>query len=465
MIVQTVLDTHRQFNLFPPDTTIILAVSGGADSITLLYVMAQLHERLAIKLHVATLNHGLRPDAADDVAYVQRMAESLNVPVSTETVDVKHLADIHNIGIEAAGRVARYDFFARVAVQIGATTIATAHHADDQSETILMHLIRGAGVQGLIGIQPKTPYPNYPELTLIRPLLFVRRPDIEAYCGEHQLNPRHDATNQDTVFLRNNIRHSILPRMRELNPQIDRAFAQLADIVSIEQDFMQTYYESSIQPFIQANEGNTRYSVERDLFRSWHPAMQRRFIKDASFKLGSEAAYVHIMAAVHTAATGEVGAIARLPDAIRLRVGYVDIVIEQESAPMPEADYWLIDHEYNVALPGKTNCVRWILEATIELQPDTVARLHIPPNSTVKLRTRQAGDKFQPLGMGGHSKKLKHWMIDHKIPQHLRDRIPLLMVNDEIATILLPDQWIVAEPYAIKTLSQHNFYFSISKLL
>jgi tRNA(Ile)-lysidine synthase len=465
MIVQTVLDTHRQFNLFPPHTTIILAVSGGADSITLLHVMAQLRERLAVQLHVATLNHGLRPDAADDVAYVQHITKRLDVPVSAETVDVSQLSQTLNIGIEAAGRAARYDFFARVAQQIGTTTIATAHHADDQTETILMHIIRGAGVQGLIGMQPKAPYPDYPELTLIRPLLFVRRPEIEAYCDEHQLEPRHDATNQDTVFLRNNIRHAILPRMRELNPQIDRAFAQLADIVSAEQDFMQTYYESSIQPLIQANEGNTRYSVQRELFRSWHPAIQRRFIKEASFKLGAEATYVYITAAIQTANSREVGAIAELPNAVRLRVGYVDIVIEQESAPLPDTDYWLIDSEYNVTLPGKTNCVRWILEATIEPQPDTIARLYITPNSTVKLRTRQAGDKFQPLGMGGHSKKLKHWMIDHKIPQHLRVRIPLLTVNDEIAAILLPDQWIVAEPYAIKTLSQHNFYFSISKLL
>ena len=465
MIVQTVLDTHRQFNLFPPHTTIILAVSGGADSITLLHVMAQLREQLAIHLHIATLNHGLRPDAADDVAYVQRMAKSLNVSVSAEIVDVNQLSQTLGMGIEAAGRVARYDFFARVARQIGATTIATAHHADDQTETILMHIIRGAGIQGLIGMQPKAPYPDYPALTLVRPLLFVRRPEIEAYCDEHQLEPRHDATNQDTVFLRNNIRHAILPRMRELNPQIDRAFAQLADIVSAEQDFMQTYYESSIQPLVRVNDEHTRYSVQRELFRSWHPAIQRRFIKEVSFKLGAEATYVHIMAAMQTAITGAVGAIAQLTNAVRLRVGYRDIVIEQESAPMPESDYWLIEQQYDVALPGKTECGTWIVEAKTEPESNAIARLHIPPHSTVKLRTRKAGDTFQPLGMAGHSKKLKHWMIDHKIPQHLRTRIPLLTVNDEIAAIILPEQWIVGEPFAVTGQSQHNFYFSVHKLL
>jgi tRNA(Ile)-lysidine synthase len=253
--------------------------------------------------------------------------------------------------------------------------------------------------------------------------------------------------------------------MRELNPQIDRAFAQLADIVSVEQDFMQTYYESSIQPLVQVNDEHTRYSVERELFRSWHPAMQRRFIKEASFRLGAEATYVHITVAVHTANSREVGAIAELPNAVRLRVGYRDIVVEQESAPMPEADYWLIEQEYDVALPGKTYCGTWILEAVTELQSNTMARLNILLNSIVKLRTRQSGDTFQPLGMGEHSKKLKNWMIDRKIPQHLRDRIPLLIVNNEIAAIILPEQWIISEAFAVNDSSQHNFYFSIHKQL
>jgi tRNA(Ile)-lysidine synthase len=464
MILRTVLDTHRQYNLFPPESTIVLAVSGGADSLVLLHVMAQLQERLRIHLHVATLNHGLRVDAADDVAYVQQIAAQLNIPITAETVDVKTLAREQHIGIEAAGRKARYDFFARAAQQIGASTIATAHHADDQSETILMHIIRGTGVQGLIGMQPKTMLSDYPVLTLVRPLLDVRRADIEAYCAEHQLEPRHDSTNMDITYLRNELRHVILPRLREINPQVEKSLAQLADIVRFEQDFVQSYYEEQALPHIKASESSTRIQVKWDIFRDWHPALQRRFIIDASSRLGAEATYTHITTAVEKAAQGEVGTIAELTNGVRVRVGYDEINIELESAPLPDEDYLLLDRVYTVNLPGKTDCGTWLLEATLEEQSHTVARLNIRPEGKVILRTRQAGDKFQPLGMGGRSKKVKNWMIDCKLPQHLRDRIPLLVVNNVIAAIILPHGWVIAEPFAITGSSQHKFYFSIRKM-
>jgi tRNA(Ile)-lysidine synthetase-like protein len=464
MIQRTVLDTQRQYNLFPPDTTIILAVSGGADSLVLLHVMAQLQARLHIRLHVATLNHGLRADAADDVAYVQHIAAQLNVPITAETVDVNTLAKVHRMGIEAAGRKARYDFFARVAQQIGASTIATAHHADDQSETILMHIIRGAGVQGLSGMQPKVALPDYPALTLVRPLLDVRRLEIEAYCSENQLEPRHDSTNTDTTYLRNELRHVILPRLREINPQLDKSLAQLADIVSVEQDFMQTQYTAHVTPHISTDETASRIRVPRAIFQDWHSALQRRFIIESSSQLGAEATYAHITAAVQTAAQSEVGAVAQLTNGVRLRVGYDEINIELESAPLPDSNYWLIDTDYPVAVPGQTDCGIWSLEVTSEAQPDTIARLQFLQNSNVILRTRQTGDKFQPLGMGGRSKTVKNWMIDCKIPRHLRDRIPLLLVDNQIAAIILPYEWVIAEPFAVADLSQHKFYFSIRKM-
>jgi tRNA(Ile)-lysidine synthase len=464
MIQRTVLDTQRQYNLFPPDTTIILAVSGGADSLVLLHVMAQLQAHLRIRLHVATLNHGLRADAADDVAYIQQIASQLNIPVTAETVDVNTLAKVHRIGIEAAGRKARYDFFARVAQQIGAATIATAHHADDQSETILMHILRGAGIQGLIGMQPKVTLPDYPTLTLVRPLLDVRRSEIEAYCSEHQLEPRHDSTNTDTTYLRNELRHIILPRLREINPQLDKSLTQLADIVSIERDFMQTQYAANVTPHIISDETASRIHVPRANFQEWHPALQRRFIIESSLQLGAEATYTHITMAVQTAAQSGVGAVAQLTNGVRLRVGYEEINIELESAPLPDSDYWLIDTDYPVAVPGKTDCGTWFLEAKSTEQADTVARLQLSPNSKFTLRTRQTGDKFQPLGMGGRSKTIKNWMIDSKIPRHLRDRIPLLLVDNQIAAIVLPYEWVIAEPFAVVDLSQYKFYFSIGKM-
>jgi tRNA(Ile)-lysidine synthetase-like protein len=134
------------------------------------------------------------------------------------------------------------------------------------------------------------------------------------------------------------------------------------------------------------------------------------------------------------------------------------------SAPLPDNDYWLIDTDYRVAVPGKTVCGSWTLESTLTEQTDTVARLQIQPHSKVILRTRQSGDKFQPLGMGGRSKMVKNWMIDCKIPQHLRDKIPLLIVDNQVAAIVLPYEWVIGEPFAVADLTQYKFYFSIREM-
>jgi tRNA(Ile)-lysidine synthase len=448
---------HQQ-NLQIKDNTLLIAVSGGVDSLALLHLLVQLRERFNLHLHAATLDHSLRPDSTDDAAFVQSLSQKWDVPFSSKQVNVQALAQSQQIGIEAAGRQARYDFLADVARKIDTKLILTAHHADDQSETVFMHLLRGTGIQGLIGMRPEVVLPDHPDLILLRPLLSFRRQQIEAYCTQYALEPRLDQSNFNTDFLRNHVRHDILPRLRQLNPQFDSILNQLADIVSVEQDYMQQQSDTLLKPHIQLGE---TVLIKRSTFLTWHPALQRRAILSAIQYLQVETSYQHIQHAIDLATNGKQGAIAQFPNHIHLRIDYDMLKIEHARQPAPLGKYLQIQGEYSVKIPGETKLENWKLIASNQFLPDSDAQLCIPDDAMLGLRTRRAGDRLKPMGMKGHSQKLKKWLIDHKIPQNVRDSLAILTVNDTIAAILLPQQWLIAEEFMTIDNSQCNIYFKI----
>lgn len=196
MTLKTVLRIIEHYKLLSANQTLIIGVSGGIDSLALLHILIQLQAELGINLHIATLNHGIRgQESESDVQFVKHVAEKWNVPYTAGQVDVPQLAENENLGIEDAARQARYRFLAEVAQQRGTNLVAVAHHADDQAETILMHIIRGCGLKGLRGMGVSVPMPGYSHITLIRPLLRITRQELEQYCIENQLNPRHDTSN------------------------------------------------------------------------------------------------------------------------------------------------------------------------------------------------------------------------------------------------------------------------------
>jgi tRNA(Ile)-lysidine synthase len=454
--------------LFPPQALIVLAVSGGADSLALLHACATQQVRLGCTFHVATLDHQLRPESASDVAFVQQMAQTLGLPCTTGQADVQAYLDAHGAGLEDAARRARYDFLAGVAQSLDTSYVATAHHADDQAETVLMRLLRGAGLTGLSGMNPRSPMPYHPQITLLRPLLSVRREAIENYCEAHQLEPRQDASNSDTAFFRNAVRHEILPYLRGYNPQIDDSLLRLADILAVDEAYLMQQFENRVRPQMQFGD---RVTLPLAAFRGWHPSMQRRALRMAALHCGSEPGYEHLTAACEMARTGQVGQEAQFPGEVRLRVGYELLYVEPESLPLPTGDYWLLPDAASVIevnLPGKTVVNGWQLTATRanenEMQAP-VAYLNVPENVAAVLRTRQPGDRFAPLGMGGQTRSLKKWLIDKKIPQHVRDRLPLLLLDDTLAAVILPGEWAVSEMFAVFETSQRILHFKVRKLL
>jgi len=472
-LIEVIRRIIQKFQLIPPDSKIVIGVSGGADSLALLHILYTLQPTLHCQIHVATLDHGLRGEQSmADAHYVKQIAESWGIPVTMGQTDVRGLAAQTRIGIEAAARLARYDFLATVAREVNAGHVAVAHHADDQAETVLMHLIRGAGVGGLGGMALQSPMPGHPELTLIRPLLWVTRAEIERYCLEYGLQPRVDVTNRDTTLLRNYIRWEIVPRLEKLNPNIQRALAQTADILQVEDDYVEHQLEAFVfSPAVEKAEYHIK--VNRKAFRDLHPALRRRLVAWAARQIRpsiQDLDYPHIVNAVEIGLRGRQGARALLTDGLQLRIDYDSLVIEDENTLMLITEQPLLSDqvEIRVQIPGVTPLLRsqWSLHASLRPvssaltdAPHRVARLAISETAIVTLRGLREGDWFAPMGMDGHRQKLNRWMINHKIPRHLRDEIPFLCVNGEIAGIFVNPRWFVGEAYKVRNDSQRVVYF------
>jgi tRNA(Ile)-lysidine synthase len=254
--------------------TVVVGVSGGADSICLLHILTSLRERLDFKVHVAHLNHLLRgPESEGDARYVSRLAKRLGVPATIESRDVKAYQATH------AARQVRYRFFAEVAESVGANRVAVGHTADDQAETILMHLVRGAGPTGLLGMRPLTVWtsPGLAGLTVIRPLLAVSREETRAYCREHRLTPREDSSNLSLSPFRNRIRQELLPLLRGYNPRIGEALIRNSDTLAADLSFLEECV-SEVWPKV-ASEENGAIVLDRDSVVSLHPAVQRHLLR------------------------------------------------------------------------------------------------------------------------------------------------------------------------------------------
>ncbi len=470
-MLETILFRNlRDYNLIPTGTSLVLGVSGGADSLCLMVALAKMKGRLGFDLHIASLNHSIRGQAgADDVTFVIQEAQRLHLPYTVSKVDVPQLAQDNGWGIEEAGRITRYQFLVDVALMVGTDRIAVAHHADDQAETILMNLIRGAGVRGLTGMSFKSPVPNHPEFILIRPLLTMRRQQIEAYCQEHHLQPRKDLSNQDTTYRRNRIRYELLPKLRDLNPQIEQSLIQLAGILHVEQDFVQRQFEANV--ISQLVHRGEHIIVSREDFASWHPALQRRTIQYIYSELtdSSEAlSYSHITSTIDIIQHQRVGTIKQFPDGVKLRLDYKTIIFGQTDALIPVDDYlqMKVSKPIDIQLNSMTEIpnTNWSLQVSEYETESTKVHFTVSENAKLTLRTRRAGDHFAPLGLKGKHQKLKKWFIDHKIPQYVRDFIPLLCVDDEIAVIFVGDSWVIADKFAVTETSKHVVYLSIFNL-
>jgi tRNA(Ile)-lysidine synthase len=286
-LVERVLAFIRQHSLVSARETLVVGVSGGPDSACLVHLVATLKERLDIGLHVAHLDHMLRgAESEADAQYVSELARHLGLAVTLERRDVKSYHERHHLSLEEAARQVRYQFFADVAGKVGASKIAVGHTSDDQAETILMRLVRGAGNLGLQGMQPLTEWDTLggnTGLKIIRPLLGVSRKDVEAYCRKHALAPRQDSSNLSRSYLRNRIRSELMPLLRSYNPKIDEALLRTADTLAAESAFFEQQV-SQVWDKVVNQEGEALVLQAKEL-KSLHPALQRHLLREVLRRL------------------------------------------------------------------------------------------------------------------------------------------------------------------------------------
>lgn len=456
-LFQAVRETIERHGLLEPGDSLVVGVSGGADSLCLLHLLVRLQPEFDLSLHVAHLNHQLRGEqAAADAGFVRRTAVEWGVPVTVSSTDVAALACERGVGVEEAARQARYAFLARLAGDTGARAVAVGHNAGDQVETVLMHLLRGAGPAGLRGMSPRLALaglapdlPSGAHVTLIRPLLEAPRLAIEAYCGEHRLQPRFDHSNLDTTLFRNRLRHEVLPVLEAVVPGLGGRLRQLAELVTADHALLERLLDEKWNE-LAISESERAITLDLAAWGALPLSLRRLALRRAVHLLRPrlrDLGFGHVEDARLVAERGQTGAEATLPGRLRLLISYDRVlVVDKGYTPPPPPDWPMLggDAPVPLVIAGRRStvslpCTRWQVQTRL-LPADRERRTMALANQdrwrafldgdavgpALALRPRRAGERFQPLGMGGSSCSVADFMINQRIPAAWRDRVPIL---------------------------------------
>ncbi len=473
--VQQMYRLILQHNMIKPDETVLVAVSGGADSLALLYGLHALRTQLNCRFHIVHLNHCLRPDADADADFVQQHASLLGLPCTVRCANVTCLVKQWKLSVEAAGRKARYQFYEAVCREVRATKVALGHHHDDTAETVLMNLIRGSGATGLKGIAPVR------DLKIIRPLVGFTRQEIEAFLASINVTPRHDATNTDRRYLRNRIRHELIPLLeRNYNPNIKTGLSRTADVLGAESEYLNTIALAAFEAcrILDTDKAAVSNSVilDRTKFRGYHISLQRRMLRQSiSEILGdtNDLYFVHCEGMLNLIEGDAPNTALVLPNGLRFRRVYQQLIFERcqnSGSPLPvEAE----SLRYPITVPGKTFVRDLKAEITAEVGNISSYETLVIPNGKFEaifdyekltdvfadtfpltVRNRQQGDRFQPYGMHG-TKKIKDFLIDAKVPRDERDSLPLLVCGNQILWLI---GYTTCEPFKIKPSARQYLY-------
>jgi len=459
-LTERVLRFIQEQHLLSGQPKLLVAVSGGPDSVCLLHILCKLQDELGLRLHVAHLNHQLRgAESEADAQYVAELARQLDLPATIERRDVKTYQAERRLSLEEAAREVRYTFLAQVAESIGTDRVAVGHTADDHIETILMHLIRGSGTRGLRGLLPSSRWqsPDGSSLTIIRPLLPISREETAHYCQQHQLEPRLDTSNLSLSPLRNRIRQQLLPLLRSYNPRVAEALLRTARIAADDLAFLER--EAARRWDETAQEQEASIVLDKAKLLELPPALQRHLLRTAMEKL------LGTLKDVETCHIEEIMEALNKPAGKRITLlGGLTFSIQYDKyllGPDPAAlsPFPILEGEFALKIPGKTELPGWQVVASIigrgEFERDKAQLTQPPPCSTdegerfvtltacfdldkvghkLTVRSRRPGDRFQPLGMS-QPKKLNEFMIDRKIPRPWRGRIPIVCSPQHIVWV------------------------------
>ncbi len=461
--LQRFIARHR---LLPHGAGVVVGVSGGPDSLALLHALGKLAPANGWWLHAAYLHHGLRPEADDEARFVAEVANAWGWGCTIERADVPALAARPGVSVEEAARQLRYAFLARTARRLRTTVVAVGHNADDQAETVLMHLLRGSGLAGLRGMSPATPMaelqlpllpreqrPDRRGLRLVRPWLETSRHDILAYVEAEGLTPRLDATNTDTTLYRNRLRHELIPWLRRINPNLDRTLGHTALALQGDFETLARQREPLWAALARCEPGRVRlaFTAFRDLGRGDQRALLRRAVSELRPELRNLSwehteRLLDLVAAVETGASGGPYSLVAGVEAW-LNYDWLDVVDEGKApgdVPHIHEEHELWPPCASALGPSWRLVVRRASWAPGEAAPWAEAgdpqRVWLPIDIPLPLRVRarRSGDRLYAFGLDG-SKLITDLMTEVRLPRTARGAWPLLV--DSTGKVL----WVVGK--------------------
>ncbi len=433
MVFPKVKKTIERYSMFSPGDRVLVGVSGGPDSVCLLHILNRCRKEMALSLHVVHINHGIRKrESKREEKFVSHLAGRMDLPITVKSLDVPSYAREKRLTIEEAARDMRYSAFEQLAGKLNAKKIALGHTASDQVETVLMHLLRGSGPQGLSGIPPVRKLGNS---LVVRPLIEINREEILSYLKKNNLTFCLDSSNRKTEYFRNKVRLKLLPLLRKnYNENIDGALLRLSEILKEENAYWERVVERVLGKVVSWEA--EKILIDFRKFLRYNVIVQRRVLYRLFGGIVSLSQIEAIRSLAQKSSQGK-----------RIYLGKRFSVRKEGNflifSSSPERRFKKFN--YPLRVPGKNEIeglnltlnTRIVDFYPVSEKETNTAYFDVDKINFKKLllRNRREGDRFRPFGLRG-TKKLSDFFIDRKIPRRLRDRVPLLVEGEDILWVV-----------------------------
>jgi len=420
---------------------LLLGFSGGPDSVSLLDILTKSEVDVAI----AYYDHQLRPESRQEWNFSRQIGDRYQIPVFNGSSDIKAIASMDRQGIEFTARKYRYRFLADIAHDIGAAAIVVAHHADDQVETILLHLIRGTGLSGLLGMPYRIDHEYTKTIPVVRPMLNIWKSEILRYCKENNLEYCTDTTNFGSEFTRNKLRNETIPNLMMINPQVKENILRMRAILQDEEDFLIESTRSVCDDVIKRSEQGL-VEVDIKAYKKLPINLQRRVLRavlSAYFSMIKDIRYQWIEDIRHILTGVTRSKSVQINDKIQILVEHKSGFILRDVDQISSTEEIYLDDDLKqieLRIPEKTRInSRWMLK--IEKMDRYNGKSNSAKNNTdplvayldteriikpITMRRKRPGDRFVPMGMNGHSMKVSDFWINKKVPERLRKDYPII---------------------------------------
>ena len=405
-----------EYDMLPAGATVLAAVSGGRDSMVMLHLLLELQKTQSFRLAVCHYNHRLRGEESDgDELFVRRHCAERGIPLTVGSGDVRQHAEAFGESLETAARTLRYAFFETAMAQCAGDRLVTAHHADDNAETLLINLIRGAGLQGLAGIPPRRG-------NIVRPLLHVGREALAAYGAEQSVPFREDSSNENLDFLRNRLRHEVMPILQVLNPQLTHTLGKTQRLLRSDNDYLNA---RGYELFSKARPAADNFVISAALFAATPAPAATRAARRIFEEMGETPPAARLEDILALARGGDPSGVLQLGGGLLVQRVYDDLLFTTEEETLPAFRPVTLNLSGETAVNG-----RWRATCRQDICPTEreggVCYLSMTAaEQPLTVRSRKVGDGIT-LRCGSGRKTLKKLFIDEKVPRYVREQVPVL---------------------------------------